>query len=168
MSMSRKPAPVWSRIARPTRLASLAIAIALILLAQYATTHGMVSKFILPVPTAVGSVLVEGFASGFYTEHLLSTLVSMLAGFAIAAAIVIGVTVFLLVIVASIEQLSCVPANVYGYAAAAAYGVSGGGIANVTAANMTNPLITVAISMVIGAVLGMVSGKVAAALTKKA
>jgi hypothetical protein len=83
-------------------------------------------------------------------------------------AIVIGVTVFLLVIVASIEQLSCVPANVYGYAATAAYGVSGGGIANVTAANMTNPLITTAISMVIGAVLGMVSGKVAAALTKKA
>jgi NitT/TauT family transport system permease protein len=90
MSTSKKPAPVWSRIARPTRLASLAIAVALILLAQYATTHGMVSKFILPVPTAVGSVLVEGFASGFYTEHLLSTLVSMLAGFAIAAAIAIA------------------------------------------------------------------------------
>ena len=83
-------------------------------------------------------------------------------------AIVIGATVFLLVIVASIEQLSVVPANVYGYAAAAAYGVSGGGIANVTAANMTNPLIGVGVSMVIGAVLGMVSGRVAGMLGKKA
>ena len=83
-------------------------------------------------------------------------------------AIIIGVTVFFLVIVASIEQLSVVPANVYGYAATAAFGVSGGGIANVTAANMTNPLIGVGVSMVIGAVLGMVSGKVASALTKKA
>jgi hypothetical protein len=83
-------------------------------------------------------------------------------------AIVIGATVFLLVIVASIEQLSVVPANVYGYAATAAYGVSGGGIANVTAANMTNPLIGVGVSMVIGAVLGMVSGRVAGMLTKKA
>jgi hypothetical protein len=83
-------------------------------------------------------------------------------------AIVIGATVFLLVIVASIEQLSVVPANVYGYAAAAGFGISGGGIANVTAASMGNPLIGVGISMVIGAVLGMVSGKVAGALTKKA
>ena len=83
-------------------------------------------------------------------------------------AIVIGATVFLLVIVASIEQLSVVPANVYGYAAAAGLGISGNGIANVTAANMSNPLIGVGISMVIGAVLGMVSGKVAGALTKKA
>jgi len=82
-------------------------------------------------------------------------------------AIVIAVTVFLLVIVASIEQLSVVPANVYGYAATAALGVSGGGIANVTAANMSNPLLAVGISMVIGAILGMVSGKVAGALTKK-
>jgi hypothetical protein len=34
---------------------------------------------------------------------------------------IIGAAVFLLVIVASIERLSVVPANVYGYAAAAAY-----------------------------------------------
>jgi NitT/TauT family transport system permease protein len=93
MSMPAAPqkriASVWSRLFRPTRLASLAIAVGLILLAQYATTHGMVSKFILPVPSAVAAVLVEGFVSGFYTEHLISTVVSMLSGFAIAAVIAI-------------------------------------------------------------------------------
>jgi len=36
-------------------------------------------------------------------------------------AIVVGVTVFFLVIVASIDLLSVVPANVYGYAALVAY-----------------------------------------------
>ena len=36
-------------------------------------------------------------------------------------AIVVGVTVFFLVIVASVEPLSVVPANVYGYAAIVGY-----------------------------------------------
>ncbi len=40
---------------------------------------------------------------------------------AVWPAIVVGVTVFLLVIVASIDLLSVVPANVYGYAALVAY-----------------------------------------------
>src|SRR5713226_10367242 len=37
------------------------------------------------------------------------------------SAIVVGVTVFFLVIVASVEPLSAVPANVYGYAALVGY-----------------------------------------------
>jgi NitT/TauT family transport system permease protein len=86
----RKPVTIWSRIARPTRLASLALAIILVLLAQYATTNGMISKFILPVPSKVAAVLYEGFVTGFYTEHLVSTVVSMLSGFAIAAFIAIA------------------------------------------------------------------------------
>jgi hypothetical protein len=40
---------------------------------------------------------------------------------AVWPAIVVGVTVFFLVIVASIDLLSVVPANVYGYAALVAY-----------------------------------------------
>jgi len=39
----------------------------------------------------------------------------------VAIAIVVGVTVFFLVIVAKIDQLSAVPANVYGYAATVAF-----------------------------------------------
>ena len=42
----------------------------------------------------------------------------------IAICIVVAVTVFFLVIVASIDQLSVVPANVYGYAATVAWSLS--------------------------------------------
>jgi hypothetical protein len=41
-------------------------------------------------------------------------------------AIVVGVTVFFLVIVASADVLSCVPVNVYGYAALVGYTLSAG------------------------------------------
>jgi Protein of unknown function (DUF1097) len=40
---------------------------------------------------------------------------------AIVNAIIVGVTVFFLVIVAKVEQLSAVPGNVYGYAAVVGY-----------------------------------------------
>ena len=45
-----------------------------------------------------------------------------------AIASVVGVTVFLLVIVASIEPLSAVPANVYGYASIVAYALHQAGV----------------------------------------
>jgi hypothetical protein len=95
-------------------------------------------------------------------------------------AVVVGVTVFLLVIVASIEPLSAVPANVYGYASTVAYslhqasapgaaaGDAGTGpLQNLVSASFENPLVLLIVSMVIGAVFGYVSGQVANALTKK-
>jgi len=94
-------------------------------------------------------------------------------------AIVVGVTVFFLVIVASVDVLSVVPANVYGYAATVAYslhqpsaagegGAMGTGpLQNLTSASLENPLILLIVSMVIGAIFGFVSGKLAGALTKK-
>ena len=98
----------------------------------------------------------------------------------IAIAGVVGVTVFLLVIVASIEQLSAVPANVYGYAATVAYSLhqasaaaataderGTGPLQNLTTAGFENPLVLVIISMVIGAVGGYLSGQLSKALTKK-
>ncbi len=87
-------------------------------------------------------------------------------------ALVVGVTVFFLVIVASVDQLSSVPANVYGYAATVAYslhekGTDGvGALQSLTSASFANPLVLLIVSMVIGAVFGMISGKVAGALTK--
>ena len=48
-------------------------------------------------------------------------------------AIVVGVTVFFLVIVASTDLLSCVPANVYGYAALVGYTLSAGKLDALTA-----------------------------------
>jgi hypothetical protein len=99
----------------------------------------------------------------------------------VAIAIVVGVTVFFLVIVAKIDQLSAVPANVYGYAATVAYALHEKGIAgatpdvmgtgpldNLASPSFDNPLLKLILSMVLGAVLGLISGKVAGAIGKKA
>ena len=91
-------------------------------------------------------------------------------------AIVVGVTVFLLVIVASIEQLSVVPANVYGYASTVAYSLhqatdaeSGTGpLANLASGSFQNPLVLLIVSMVIGALFGFISAKLTGAMTKEA
>ena len=87
-------------------------------------------------------------------------------------AIVVGVTVFFLVIVASIEPLSAVPANVYGYAALVGYSLhqpsappATGPLQNLTSVSFANPLILLAVSFVIGAILGYLSGQLAKALT---
>lgn len=97
---------------------------------------------------------------------------------AIWPAIVVGVTVFFLVIVASIDALSAVPANVYGYAALVAYSlhqpsvpgaggqVGTGPLQNLTSANFANPLVLLIVSLVIGALLGYVSAQLSKALTK--
>lgn len=92
-----------------------------------------------------------------------------------AIAIVVGITVFLLVIVAKIEQLSVVPANVYGYAATVAYSlhekgaVGGTGpLDNLTSPSFANPLILLIVSLILGAVGGYLSGQLAGLLTRKA
>jgi hypothetical protein len=90
---------------------------------------------------------------------------------ALLPAIVVGVTVFFLVIVASVEQLSAVPAQVYGYAATVAYSLhdtAAAPMANLTAPSFANPLILLIASFVVGALFGMASGKLAGALSKKA
>ena len=88
-----------------------------------------------------------------------------LAG-AVGPAIYIAVTVFLLVIVANIPLLSAVPANVYGYAATAAYALQTANAGSVTAMDLTNPVLLVALSTVLGAIFGMLSGKLAGILGK--
>lgn len=87
-------------------------------------------------------------------------------GDAIAAPVYVGVTVFFLVIVAGINLLSVVPANVYGYAATAGYALSTNTANLTTAADLTNPVLLVALSAVIGALFGAASGKLAGMLGK--
>jgi hypothetical protein len=89
-------------------------------------------------------------------------------------AIVVGVTVFFLVIVASVDLLSVVPANVYGYAATVAYALHQGADATgvgplqrLTMVSAGNPLILLIVSMVIGALFGYVSAKLAGTLAAK-
>lgn len=89
-------------------------------------------------------------------------------------AVVVGVTVFLLVIVASVDLLSTVPANVYGYASTVAYSLHQpseagvGPLQNLASPNFENPLVLLVVSMVIGAIFGYASGRIAKAMTKEA
>lgn len=85
---------------------------------------------------------------------------------AIAAPVYIAVTVFFLVIVAGCNLLSTVPANVYGYAATAGYALSANAAANAAVMDMSNPVLLVIVSTVLGAIFGMLSGKVAGMLGK--
>lgn len=88
-----------------------------------------------------------------------------LAG-AAGPAVYVAVTVFFLVIVSGQKLLSVVPANVYGYAATAAYALTQADAGSVTAIDLTNPVLLVSLSVVLGAVLGMLSGKLAGLLGK--
>lgn len=98
----------------------------------------------------------------------------------VAVAIVVGVTVFFLVIVAKIEQLSAVPANVYGYASTVAYSLhhpsaagatpdvmGTGPLQNLTAANFENPLILLIVSFILGTIGGYLSGQLTGVLARK-
>lgn len=85
---------------------------------------------------------------------------------ALGAPIIIAATVFPLVIVAGMSLLSVVPANVYGYAATAGLALTAGTAGNATMMNLSNPVLLVIVSTVLGAVFGMISGKVAGMLGK--
>jgi hypothetical protein len=89
-------------------------------------------------------------------------------------ALVVGFTVFFLVIVASISVLSVVPANVYGFAAIVAYSLhqpsaapATGPLQNLTAASFANPLILLIVSLVVGALFGYASNQLTGVLAKK-
>jgi ABC-type phosphate transport system permease subunit len=86
-----------------------------------------------------------------------------LAG-AVGPAVYIAATVFLLVIVAGQDLLSSVPSNVYGYAATAGYALQTANAGSVTATDLSNPVLLVSLSVVIGALFGLASSKLAGAL----
>ena len=125
------------------------------------------------------------FALGANSAALQKTIIGMIYGAVIAGialvlvganplglpgaagpAVYIAVTVFLLVIVANISFLSAVPANVFGYAATAAFALQTTGAGSPMAMDFTNPVLLVVISTVLGAVFGMISGKIADAIAK--
>ena len=166
-----------------SKLTALAVSIAVL---------GGVWAFLALGPLA-GNVLVWAgfiawgcyFALGADTGALQKTIVGMIYGSVIAGialalvganplglagaagpAVYIAVTVFLLVIVANIPLLSAVPANVYGFAATAAYALQTANAGSVMAINLTNPVLLVIVSAILGAIFGMISGKVADILGK--
>lgn len=74
-------------------------------------------------------------------------------------AIVVGVTAGILVLGAKIEALNIIPATVYGYASTAGYGLLSG--ASLTTLTAANPLICIAVSLVIGGLFGLISERFA-------
>jgi len=116
------------------------------------------------VCSVYGSILA-GVAFALITQVGLGDTTSL----AVNAAVWVGVTVFVLVLGASIPAFSVIPSSVYGYAATAAYAIHAG--ADLSAAGSTlatdfsNPVIVVSLSLIVGAVFGLVSGKVAAMLS---
>ncbi len=117
------------------------------------------------VRTIVG--IVYGAIIGWITLMIINKVAVPSLG-AVWPAIVIGVLVFFLVIVAQIDVLSVVPANVYGFAMVAGYTLAKGNMDDLTSASIANPLILVAISGVCGGVLGYLMGQVANAIKAKA
>jgi hypothetical protein len=92
-------------------------------------------------------------------------------GLPLWASIVVGVTVFVMVLASQIPALSVIPASVYGYAALFAYllqtaeAMVVGKLLGVDV--RANPFIVVVLSMVLGALFGWASAKLAATLTAK-
>ena len=126
------------------------------------------------------------FAAGGDTKALTKTIAGIIYGAIIAwiallivahvpvpalgtvwPAIVVGVTVFFLVIVASVDLLSVVPANVYGYAALVGYTLSAGKLDALTAPDNSNPLFLMVVSAILGGVLGYLMGQLAGVLKAK-
>ena len=87
----------------------------------------------------------------------------------VTAAVWVGVTVFLLVMGASIPAFSVIPSAVYGYAATAAYAIHAKADLAATADTLnmdfSNPVFVISLSIIVGAVFGMISGKLAGMLS---
>lgn len=119
--------------------------------------------------TAALQKTIAGMSFGAVMAGIALALVSSgaLSGLgSLAAPLIIAATVFPLVIVAGMNLLSVVPANVYGYAATAGLALTGGTAANATSMDLSNPVLLVIISTILGAIFGMVSGNLAGALGK--
>jgi hypothetical protein len=143
-----------------SKLTALALSIAVL---------GGVWAFLALGPLAGSALVWAGFiAWGCYFHTggdgaaLQKTIVGMIYG-----AVVAGVALALfLVIVAGVNLLSVVPANVYGYAATAGYALSTSTANLTTTPDLTNPVLLVALSVVIGTLFGAASGKLAGMLGK--
>ncbi|MGE0211122.1 MAG: DUF1097 domain-containing protein [Parvibaculaceae bacterium] len=88
-------------------------------------------------------------------------------GVAVAAGILVGITVAIMILGSKAAMLSTIPAAVYGYASTAAYALLSGVALGEPAAVIKAMLIVVA-SLIVGAVLGYISQKIAVGLSQKA
>jgi hypothetical protein len=85
------------------------------------------------------------------------------------AGIVVAITIFIYILMSNIEIFASIPGSTYGYACTFGFLLQTPeklSMEALTSVSMSNALIVVPISMVIGALFAFVSGKGAAALTK--
>lgn len=66
------------------RVASGVILVVALLLAEVGSRRGIISPLMLPAPTAVWNALVDGFRTGIFWRHLVSTLTATALGFGVA------------------------------------------------------------------------------------
>lgn len=84
-------------------------------------------------------------------------------GDVLTAPVWVAVTVFILVYASKVPALSVIPTAVYGFAATAAYAIHVGG--DTAALDLSNPVVVISLSMIVGTVFGMLSGKLSAILS---
>jgi hypothetical protein len=151
---------VWAFLALGPLAGSVLVWVGFIAWACYFHTGGDNPALVKTISGMIYGAVVAGVALALVGANPLG-----LAG-AAGPAVYIAVTVFFLVIVAGQDLLSVVPANVYGYAATAGYALQTPNAGSVTALNLSNPVLLIALSVILGAIFGMFSGKLAGMLSK--
>ncbi|WP_296056060.1 DUF1097 domain-containing protein [uncultured Amphritea sp.] len=89
-------------------------------------------------------------------------------GLPLWAGIVVAATVLILCLAANIPALATIPASVFGYAPTFAYLLqTSGTLSNdvLLSANLSNPLLLISVSIIVGTLFGFASGQLGAKLT---
>ncbi|MGQ0457776.1 MAG: DUF1097 domain-containing protein [Hyphomicrobium sp.] len=87
-------------------------------------------------------------------------------GLPLWAGICVAIGVGLMILGSKIPELSSIPAAVYGYAATVAAVLLANAMGAIATPDLSNPVITVALSMAVGGVLGLASEHLAGILAK--
>jgi Protein of unknown function (DUF1097) len=95
-------------------------------------------------------------------------LIGKVGGGPLGAAICVGATVAMFILGANISWLAAIPAAVYGYSAVAALALLKPGEDIFSAEIVSNPLINIVLSMIIGALFAVVSEKIVEMLGARA
>ena len=111
--------------------------------------------------------LKAGLAGGIWGAIMASVALALIAkvgGGPVGAAICVGITVAIFILGANVPLLAVIPAAVYGYSAVAALALLKPGEDIFSVSVVINPLVNIAISMVIGSVFGFASEKIVGTL----
>jgi hypothetical protein len=95
-------------------------------------------------------------------------LIAKVGGGSLGAAICVGITVAIFILGANISLLAVIPAAVYGYSAVAALALLKPGEDIFSVEIVTNPLINIVLSMIIGSLFAFMSEKIVEMLATQA